>query len=649
MKKPTTQNSNCIYFNLTHLPTISIILLLIITSCMHEETEEVDGSQALMRSGYGIGVSTIIVDDLEKVKKYFSDTLGFNMALQGESKKGAFDGTLSYETYFADMSSLEFISIDDTASSSEQFVSEFLETNEGIGFYSLSSSSVDSTSAWLTSQEFRMDSVRKQSMPMNSPEASGWDEAGSQAFFLDFDSLAPPSYLPRFLEFSSFPYDRLHEWSSFYNMQRGFVKHPNGVLGTSAILIVVEDLDSARSKFNAMGLTEIDSISTENSLFFNVKRHQQIHIKSPQGPDDPLSEILNSRGSGVYGVQFEVIDLPSTYDTLSTNLPEESLVFDSLENRLTIMPKHAFGVQLEFVQEPQDQADLAQKLTLNFGSKLDSTASEHAQALYLKYCALCHGENREGYAADFAPSLRSHSLLGTSRGTNFLRYTVQFGRSGTAMAGYYSEQGGPLNYIEIELLLKWLDESSGLEAPIQLSREPVIGDVESGAQIYVEKCAVCHGENGEGITAPAIGGSMFLATATDAFLRHAISEGRDSTPMPSFKDSLSSTQIDDVTAFLRSRASGWNAPPADSIHFPTPEEYILNPDSNNAQFDLRAGIYLSAEQLHQAMQDSSRLVILDARSKVAWRQTHIPGSIPVPYYEEPEDFVQDLPKTVPGL
>lgn len=36
-------------------------------------------------------------------------------------------------------------------------------------------------------------------------------------------------------------------------------------------------------------------------------------------------------------------------------------------------------------------------------------------------------------------------------------------------------------------------------------------------------------------------------------------------------------------------------------------------------------------------------MLLDARSEVAWRQTHIPGAIPVPYYKEPETFVNDLP------
>jgi rhodanese-related sulfurtransferase len=69
----------------------------------------------------------------------------------------------------------------------------------------------------------------------------------------------------------------------------------------------------------------------------------------------------------------------------------------------------------------------------------------------------------------------------------------------------------------------------------------------------------------------------------------------------------------------------------------------LNPDGKAPTFNLREGLYVSSKQVYEALQDSTRMIILDARSEVAWRQTHIPGSIPVPYYEEPEAFVGDLP------
>lgn len=212
------------------------------------------------------------------------------------------------------------------------------------------------------------------------------------------------------------------------------------------------------------------------------------------------------------------------------------------------------------------------------------------------------------------------------------------------MAGYLKSQGGPMEPIEIDLMLQWLYEESGVEEPIELSREPVNGDVAVGSEVYQQHCATCHGPNGEGVSAPALGHPMLLATATDGFLQYAITEGRDGTPMPSFKDSLSNKEIDAVTAFLRSRASGWEVPDVSNVSIPSPEEYVLNPDRPVPKFTLREGLYVSAEQVNKAMQDSLRMVILDARSEVAWRQTHIPGSIPVPYYEEPEKFVENIPK-----
>jgi mono/diheme cytochrome c family protein/rhodanese-related sulfurtransferase len=211
------------------------------------------------------------------------------------------------------------------------------------------------------------------------------------------------------------------------------------------------------------------------------------------------------------------------------------------------------------------------------------------------------------------------------------------------MAGYLDAQGGPMEYIEIELLLQWLYENSGAEDPIELSREPVVGDVALGAEVYSNNCAICHGSNGEGISAPALGNPMLLATATDEFLKYAISEGRDGTPMIAYKDILSDDEINGVTAFLRSRASGWNIPNTESVTIPEPENYVLNPNGKAPSFDLKEGLYVSSKQVYEAMQDSTRMIILDARSEVAWRQTHIPGSIPVPYYKEPEEFVDDLP------
>lgn len=622
-----------------------LFFVMSILSCQSEQKEDISGSNALMGRGYGINNSTLIVEDLDSTRKYFTEVLGFNIPDWEKIDKGIIEGTVTTSIYFPDMFTIVLLSLEDSlfVSGKDSEVLDFLDRFEGIGMYSLSSSSVDSTYSWLTSRGFAMDSVRTYSIANPAPQTSQWADDQMQIFRVGFETKSLPNHLPEFVEFSEFPYERMHEWKSFYNMQRGFMQHPNGVIGIAAIKVVVEDLEAARNEFQKMGLLELEENQTENLARYKIKRNQELHITTPQAPDDAHAGFLKQRGSGVFAIIFEVQDLKATYDLLSEKLPSDAVHRDTISNRVILKKEYAYGVQFEFIQESEEQAMLAEQLKLNFGSNLDSTAILHAEGMYLKYCALCHGENREGYAADFAPSLRSHSLMATAQSSNFLRYTIQYGRANTAMAGYYQDQGGPLEYIEVELLLKWLNETSGVEKPIELSRDPIKGDVQLGSRIYTEKCAVCHGSNGEGISAPALGNPMLLATATDHFLRYAIAEGRDGTPMVAFKDSLSGDEIDAVTAFLRSRASGWDVPKPTSVSLPTPEEYIINPDGKQPKFDLREGLYLSAEQLNKALQDDMRLVILDARSEVAWRQTHIPGAIPVPYYNEPETFVEDIP------
>ncbi|MFT4738946.1 MAG: mono/diheme cytochrome c family protein/rhodanese-related sulfurtransferase [Paraglaciecola sp.] len=620
-----------------------LLIIGIVSSCQTANDKEKDSGYPLLGAGFGLYSSTFLVDDLRSTRDYFVDTLGFDMSEPDGFEKGTFDGTLTTSIYFPDMSTIGFLALEDSlvTDSTPSYISKFLANYEGVQSYSLSSSSADTTYDWLTAQGFQMDSVQSYRTSDNPPEGWSRDDGGNQERSLDFKQVHL-SYLPRFIEDVNTDYQKMHrQRNTYYAFFRSYANHPNGVVGIASLQIAVDDLDEARKAYKKMGLAELIDDTSDNKARFQLKRHQEIELVASQATDDALSKFLQARGSGVFAIRFDVANLDSTYQFLSERLPAAALTLDSLNGRITVLSDYAQGVQLEFVNEPNEQALRAEKFKL--GAKLDSVALDNAADMYQKYCALCHGENREGYAADFAPSLRSHSLLATSNTSNFLRYTVQFGRSGTAMAGYLDSQGGPLEYIEIELILQWLYEQSGVEEPIELSREPVLGNVELGAEIYSEKCAVCHGPNGEGISAPALGNAMLLATATDEFLKYAIMEGRDGTPMIGFKDSLSVDEINGLTAFLRSRASGWNIPKGDTVRIPTPEEYVLNPNSEAPNFDLRDGLYVPSKQVYQAMQDSARMIILDARSKVAWRQTHIPGSVPVPYYEEPEAFVEDLP------
>lgn len=623
----------------------STLLLLVgmIVSCSTGQEEPID-NYPLLGAGFGINKTTLLVSDLQKTRDYFADTLGFSVPGTDRFETGIYEGSIITSIRFPDMTSFELLSIEDSlvTPNTPSFITRFLAKQEGVGMYSLSSSSADTTYAWLSDRGFMMDSV--QSYRTSTEPAKGWsrDDGGSQERSVAFSSSNASPYLPTFVEDAGTDYQAmLKMWKTYYAFYRSYSDHPNGVVGIAAVQIAVDSLEAARKRFRKMGLSELEDATSDQLIRFQLKREQELQLRESQSADDAVSQFLKERGTGVFAIRFDVANIDSTYQYLSERLPSEALSLDSLQDRITVFREFANGVQLEFGVEPEAQAIMAQQLKI--GSKLDSVAAKNAAGMYQKYCALCHGENREGYAADFAPSLRSKSLLATSKSNNFMRYTIQYGRAGTAMAGYLDRQGGPMEYIEIELLLQWLYDTAGVEEPIDLSREPVLGDTKLGATIYEKNCALCHGPSGEGISAPALGGSMLLATATDEFLKYAISEGRDGTPMIAFKDSLSEDEINGVTAFLRSRAAGWDIPKGDTVTIPTPDNYVLNPEGKAPNFDLKQDLYVSSKQVHQALQDSARMIILDARSEVAWRQTHIPGSIPVPYYEDPETFVNDLP------
>ena len=274
--------------------------------------------------------------------------------------------------------------------------------------------------------------------------------------------------------------------------------------------------------------------------------------------------------------------------------------------------------------------------------KLTPQQASVAAANYQKYCVLCHGADRQGHVNDHAPSLRSRSLFESGVPHSILR-PLSYGRQGTAMGGYLDEVGGPMTLDEVWDLTYWLFWQSGAER-VELSENPVEGDIVRGEQVYQQNCSSCHGKNGEGITAPALGNQSALAHNKDEFIRYAIEQGRDGTPMVAFVDILSSADIDNVTAFLRSKASGWTMEKTQLRPLPSPEHYIINPQNADPEFTLSDDMFVSASDLNAALMAKKRMVLLDTRVTSVWQRAHIEGSIPLPYYTDLDEVLKDLPK-----
>lgn len=280
---------------------------------------------------------------------------------------------------------------------------------------------------------------------------------------------------------------------------------------------------------------------------------------------------------------------------------------------------------------------------------LSQKDAARAEENYQRYCALCHGEARQGYANDHAPSLRSRSLFSPGHSLFIYRSTA-YGRPGTPMGAYRDDYGGPMNDREINQMVRWLYEQAGADpyydedgARVRIPYDRIPGDEALGAAIYARDCASCHGAQGEGGTGTALGNPVTLLLASDTLLRETIKRGRDGTPMPAFEDKLNDEELNAVTAFLRSRATGWNVEAQKLTPPPSPDEYVLNPDGADPAFDLQDGLYVSSEDLNKALEEGRRLTLLDTRVASWWQMGHIQGAVPIPYYSDFDVIVDNLP------
>jgi cytochrome c oxidase cbb3-type subunit 3 len=193
-------------------------------------------------------------------------------------------------------------------------------------------------------------------------------------------------------------------------------------------------------------------------------------------------------------------------------------------------------------------------------------------------------------------------------------------------------------------LTRWLRDVAKVE-PVKIGYQPVAGNATAGAALYQQQCASCHGAQGEGGTGTALGNPAMLALTPDGFLRHAITHGRQGTPMPAFGQTLSAAQIDDITAFLRGRSTGWSVEKRTLHRPPALGQYVINAGGQAPQFgELKDGRYVSSEVLDRELRAGRRMVLLDTRVTSMWQMGHIEGAVPVPYYANRDEAVASLPR-----
>lgn len=264
---------------------------------------------------------------------------------------------------------------------------------------------------------------------------------------------------------------------------------------------------------------------------------------------------------------------------------------------------------------------------------------EEGARVYHTYCALCHGENGEGYAADDANALFNQDFL-VSVSDAFLRTAIERGHPDTAMSAYARVHGGPLDEGEVTSLVAFI-RSKQRDPSATLVERPVGAAPASVEPVYAAQCAGCHGDRGQGVSALSLNNPVFHESASDAQIRYAIEHGRDGTPMPGFGERLSAQQIDDLVALVRSFRRDRPGPSTRVI--PTDLPIVINPDGANPTFQLRERRFVPSAQLARALADGKKVVILDARPPSDWTQLHIPGAVPCPFYAI-DELVERLPR-----
>lgn len=175
------------------------------------------------------------------------------------------------------------------------------------------------------------------------------------------------------------------------------------------------------------------------------------------------------------------------------------------------------------------------------------------ESLYNAFCYGCHGESVEGDTDPILgkelPAIRnSHYLSRIS--DEALAFIIRRGRPGTEMPSW-AENAGGLREEEIDALVAYLAESRE-----SFSQETFVAvkpqDVEQGQALYLDNCAPCHGENGEGDVGPGLRDPVFQEVYDDRLLGLVIRDGIENTQMPAFLEmGLSDKEISDIMAYIR--------------------------------------------------------------------------------------------------
>jgi len=223
-------------------------------------------------------------------------------------------------------------------------------------------------------------------------------------------------------------------------------------------------------------------------------------------------------------------------------------------------------------------------LRLFFGAVLVCSSSvthaavgDEAESLYLKNCAVCHGNEGDGRGrAGVNLQPPATSFVGYGQAREAMIAAVADGKVGTAMVGY----GRKFDPAEIASVVDFI-RTRFMAVPVAVQKS--IPDTTSlGHDLYTAHCAVCHGDKGNtavwarnglqppprDFTAPAAKQDLSLER-----MLTSVTYGRPGTAMMPFQGRLNEAQILAVVAYVRSafiEIESEGVAPAVKSDLPTP-------------------------------------------------------------------------------
>ena len=216
---------------------------------------------------------------------------------------------------------------------------------------------------------------------------------------------------------------------------------------------------------------------------------------------------------------------------------------------------------------------------------------------YALHCAACHGADAMGGGP--APTLRAREFLSAVTDQQ-LRWFIAGGRPGTTMSPYHIDLGGPFTDQHVDQVVTYLrsfeadapsvpEWKSGAPTPVAARAEPapaaeaaptaaaVAGSASSetvtatddqsrpdpaSAQLYAQRCAACHGAQGQGVSGlgTAIMTRAYLGSRADSTIARLIRDGVPGTAMMAFGQvkggGLTPAQIQAMVRWMRAQGTG---------------------------------------------------------------------------------------------